>query len=243
MTVTYPTHSQVHTEGDLLDYRPYVMQEEEEWEASTQLPYDPFASCTVLQNHQFDCPSCGSRVVARKPASFKVTSQRPSPSKAFLSDVGNTGYAQIGFFINCDACSFRITRETLAVAKFARDLALDPNNPSDFFLFKCAAYLPYVIPSVRPILWRLTSPSGTLLDYSGRLSASGAKESKDRLTRAEVFRNGHSKRDGAVTEFTDRDSWERDVKHKLKFSIAELGKNLDLCLLPSKCVVCDAPKR
>ena len=78
---------------------------------------------------------------------------------------------------------------------------------------------------------------GTLLDYSGRLSASAAKESKDRLSRADMFRSCHSKYDGVVTEFTDRDAWERDVKHKLNFSAVELRKNLDLCLLPSKCVI------
>lgn len=59
-------HPQVHTEGDLLDYRPDVMQEEEEWEANTQLPYDPFVSCAVLKNHYFDCPSCGHSVFARE---------------------------------------------------------------------------------------------------------------------------------------------------------------------------------
>jgi len=99
------------------------------------------------------------------------------------------------------------------------------------------------IPSVRalpffiPVLRQLTYLSGTLLDHSGRLSASAAKESKDRLSRAEVFRNAHSKRDGVVTEFTDRGAWERDIKHGLKFSLVELRKNLDLCLLPSKYAV------
>ena len=128
------------------------MQEEEEWEASTQLPYDPFASCTILQTHQFDCPSCRCRIVAREfVSSLRVTHQRFLPSKAFLSDTGSTGYAQQGFFTNCNACNFRITRETLAVAKFARDLVLDPNNPSDFFLYKCAVYLPCVIALVRII--------------------------------------------------------------------------------------------
>jgi hypothetical protein len=83
--------------------------------------------------------------------------------------------------------------------------------------------------------------SGTLFDYSGRLSASAAKESKGRLSRAEVFRDRHSKRDGIVTECIDRDALERDVKHKLNFSIVELRKNLDLCLLSSKCVFCFPP--
>ena len=85
--------------------------------------------------------------------------------------------------------------------------------------------------------------SGTFLDYSGRLSASAAKECKERLNRAETFRNCHTKRTGAVTEFTDRDAWERDVKCKLKLSLAELRKNLELCLLPSKCVARAMPAR
>ena len=53
-----------------------------------------------------------------------------------------------------------------------------------------------------------------------------------------MFRNCHSKRDGVITEVTDRDAWERDVKRKLNFSTVELRKNLDLCLLPSKSVLC-----
>ena len=145
MITLHLIRSQVHTEGDLLDYRPSVIQEEEEWEASTQLPYDPFTSCTVLQNHQFDCPSCRANVVVRKFVSPRVTHQHSLPCKAFLSDTGSTGYAQRSFLVNCGACNFRITREALAVAKFAKDVALDPNNPSDYFLFKCSVYLPYVI--------------------------------------------------------------------------------------------------
>jgi len=88
---------------------------------------------------------------------------------------------------------------------------------------------------------QLTRLSGTLLDHSGRFSTSGAKEVKDLLSRAEVFRNSHSKRDGAVIELTAQDSWEGDVKHKLNFSTVELRKNLDLCLLPSKCVAYFTP--
>lgn len=127
------------------------------------------------------------------------------------------------------------------MAKFARDLALDPNNPSDFFGFKGGVYLPCVIAFCHSILCKPTCLSGTLLDYSGKLSASAAKESKDRLSRAEAFRNFHSKRDGVITEVTDRDAWERDVKRKLNFSTVELKKNLDLCLLPSKSVLCLTP--
>jgi hypothetical protein len=217
------------------------MQEEEEWVASTQLPYDPFASCAVLQNHQFDCPNCNRLVAARKSASSNAAHQRSLHYTAFLSDTGGTGYAQKGFVINCSACNFHITRQTLAVAKFARDLVLDPNDPSDSFLFKCAVYLPYAIflGSFYPVATNMSS--GTLLDYSGRLSASAAKESKDRLSRAEVFRNNHPKQEGAITELTD--PWERDVKRKLNFSLFELQKNLDLCLLPSKCVVRFIPQR
>ena len=76
--ITSSIYPQVHTEGDLLDYRPDVMQEEKEWEANTQLPYDPFVSCVVLKDHCFDCPSCGHSVVARKLASSHVA-YRPSP--------------------------------------------------------------------------------------------------------------------------------------------------------------------
>lgn len=131
--------------------------------------------------------------------------------------------------IDCDVCSFHITREILAVAEFARYLALDLSDPSDFFLFKCAVYLPKVIPSFRPILWRLTSLGDTLLDYSGRPPASSAIGSRDRFSRIEDLQKWSHQ-----AEFTVRDHRERDIKHGPKFSIVELSKNLDpQCLMPS----------
>lgn len=55
---------------------------------------------------------------------------------------GKTGLAQEGFTCVCSACRFVITRESLAVSKFASDLMKDPKNIEDVDLFEDAVYLP-----------------------------------------------------------------------------------------------------
>jgi hypothetical protein len=55
---------------------------------------------------------------------------------------GKTGLAQEGFSCVCDKCSFVITRESLAVAKFVSDLVKDPKNLDDVSRFEDAVYLP-----------------------------------------------------------------------------------------------------
>lgn len=60
---------------------------------------------------------------------------------AFLSPEG-TGYSQHLFSAGCQSCKFTVTREALAVLKFARDVVLDPANPADVQTYEKGVYLP-----------------------------------------------------------------------------------------------------
>ena len=55
---------------------------------------------------------------------------------------GKAGLAQEDFKCVCKACGFAVTRENLAVAKFACDLVKDPKNFNDVNRFGDAVYLP-----------------------------------------------------------------------------------------------------
>jgi len=219
------------------------MQEEGEWEENTQLPYDAFASCAVLRDHVIDCPNCGNRVVARELTTSQVA-YRPlsyTPKRSYPIPGAQDTPNRVSSKTAVPATSVSLVRtwpspSLQETSLWIRLIHLTSLHSNALFIFRTRSR------SIHPTPRQLTFISGTLLDHSGRLSASAAKECKDRLSRAEVFRNGHSKRDGPATQFTNRDAWEGDVKRKLNFSITELRKNLDLCLLPSRCVVCLTPK-
>ena len=55
---------------------------------------------------------------------------------------GGAGLAQENFSCVCKSCQLVITREKLAVAKFADDLVKDPKNLDDVSRFEDAVYLP-----------------------------------------------------------------------------------------------------
>ena len=62
---------------------------------------------------------------------------------ALIDDEG-TGYLQQDFTMKCPGtgCERMITKETLGVAKFARDLVLDPDDPDDVARYGTGVYLP-----------------------------------------------------------------------------------------------------
>lgn len=64
-------------------------------------------------------------------------------SPALINDDG-TGYLQQDIAIQCPGTGCRriITKETLGVAKFARDLVLDPYDPSDIAKYGNGVDLP-----------------------------------------------------------------------------------------------------
>ena len=66
---------------------------------------------------------------------------------AYLTE-GKTGYAERMFTHTCKHCSFLIDRNKLAVAKFARDIVMDPTNTRDAERYGNAVYLPYANTSI-----------------------------------------------------------------------------------------------
>ncbi|EIW76428.1 hypothetical protein CONPUDRAFT_168971 [Coniophora puteana RWD-64-598 SS2] len=76
------------------------------WQKQTGIPFDPFESMAALQHRKLHCPKCGTRVYV-----------------PFINDNG-TGYAQRKFSALCpvQTCRMKITRDSLAVAKFVSDL-------------------------------------------------------------------------------------------------------------------------
>ncbi|KDQ53342.1 hypothetical protein JAAARDRAFT_161844 [Jaapia argillacea MUCL 33604] len=87
------------------------------WLEATRTPFDPFESASQLQspiNRDVNCPECEIAVPVE-----------------FLTADGK-GYAQRNFKKHCDrdSCNHDITKDSLAAAKFARDLARDYTDPS-----------------------------------------------------------------------------------------------------------------
>ena len=63
--------------------------------------------------------------------------------EAFIANEG-TGYAQKNFKMACTHCAFVITKDNLALFKFAQDLALDPDDANDVNDYGLRVYLGYV---------------------------------------------------------------------------------------------------
>ena len=128
--------------GNISEYNPRS-DIEYSWAAATGLPWDPFDSCAVHTRRELACPKCGALVVARK--SVHMFEQWHGFQyfwfTAYLAP-GDAGWAQNGFARVCNACKFVVSRENLAVNKFARDLVRDPKNLSDVDRFGDAVYLP-----------------------------------------------------------------------------------------------------
>lgn len=90
--------------GDLRSFRPSTARLAS-WLGSTFTPFDPLEAMSELREKTVACPRCQAGLLV-----------------PFIQDDG-CGYAQQGFMAVCPYCSLAITKETLGVAKFARDLA------------------------------------------------------------------------------------------------------------------------
>ncbi|KAJ7491083.1 hypothetical protein FB451DRAFT_1349431 [Mycena latifolia] len=92
--------------GELLASEP-SKQRVDNWVQMTVTPFDPFEAATQMVTREIACPKCRAVVYA-----------------PYMTEAG-TGYLQQGFMIQCsrEECSFEITKETLALRKFANDLA------------------------------------------------------------------------------------------------------------------------
>ncbi|KAF8215340.1 hypothetical protein K438DRAFT_1749388 [Mycena galopus ATCC 62051] len=95
-----------HGLGELLVVEP-SQKRIDNWVKMTATPFDPFEFMRQIIARQIACPKCRAVVYA-----------------PYLTKNG-TGYLQQGFTMKCISprCGFEITREGLALRKFARDLA------------------------------------------------------------------------------------------------------------------------
>jgi hypothetical protein len=142
------------TLGDLSTYEPSPAQLSSWLAVSGNLPWDPIASSAVLVEQPLVCPKCASSVKARKYLS-RVRSgltYRRGYAYIFLwvcsayigTHIEHPGYGENDFQFVCPACTFVITKDKLAVAKFARDIARDPINADHVAKYGHGVYLPYV---------------------------------------------------------------------------------------------------
>lgn len=127
--------------GDMSTYKP-SQEVSARWKDTTRTPYDPFDSFWKLQEQEILCPKCNVQLFVRE-FTFRYSPPcRPiSLSLAYLTE-GQSGYAERMFTHTCKHCSFSIDRSKLAIAKFVRDLVMDPTNTRDAEKYGNAIYLP-----------------------------------------------------------------------------------------------------
>ncbi|KAI0792010.1 hypothetical protein C8Q75DRAFT_805056 [Abortiporus biennis] len=92
--------------GDIGSYKP-SSKHLEKWEKDTRSLWDPIENLAYLKQRFVSCPRCETQNVA-----------------SFLTSDGK-GYAQGGFSLTCSSCKLDITKEKLAIGKFANDLIKD----------------------------------------------------------------------------------------------------------------------
>ncbi|KAF7294634.1 hypothetical protein MIND_01000000 [Mycena indigotica] len=92
--------------SEILSTEP-LQQRLDHWLKATLTPYDPLEASSQMVTKEVACPRCRAVVYA-----------------PYMTEEG-TGYLQEGFSIACsrDNCTCEITRDTLALRKFANDLA------------------------------------------------------------------------------------------------------------------------
>ncbi|THG99278.1 hypothetical protein EW026_g3040 [Hermanssonia centrifuga] len=83
------------------------------WAEMAGTPFDPLDAAAQTAYHDVDCPQCFVRI-----------------SVPYITSDG-TGYAQHKFAFTCPACGFAISKESLAVLKFARNVAVNPYDPAE----------------------------------------------------------------------------------------------------------------
>jgi hypothetical protein len=114
------------------------------WLEVTRLPFDPIDSTGVLIEQDLKCPMCNSSIAACKCGNHKYDINTDCCYLAYIAGDGEdeTGYAQCEFKCVCSHCNGEITREKLAVAKFARDVAKYSANTKNAANLGYGIYLP-----------------------------------------------------------------------------------------------------
>ena len=126
---------------DILNYQPTADQEGI-WEAGTHLPFDPFVSSGILMDIDVDCPKCERPInICKSTLMFLRILRDSAESKLAFVNTEETGFAQPDFISVCPHCETLVTRETLGVAKFIRDIVLDLKDPSHVQMHGKGVYL------------------------------------------------------------------------------------------------------
>lgn len=63
------------------------------------------------------------------------------PKLSAIVNAGETGFAQADFATVCPRCNTFVTREALGVAKFIKDIVLDPNDKAHLRVHGKGVYL------------------------------------------------------------------------------------------------------
>lgn len=129
--------------GDLSSYSP-TYDQNTQWTDATRVPFDPIECTNILQFQPIVCPKCSQADFARELCLIFNVKVRGVISVAYLAseDGAEVGYAQSEFKLLCSHCDYTITKQSLAVAKFARDIVRDPSNASEVVNFGNAVFLP-----------------------------------------------------------------------------------------------------
>lgn len=127
---------------DLIKHQPSE-ERGRDWLHQTKSSFNPFDTPTDDSPHTIECPHCFKKIRVRR-CSFSLPCYvQPADvsSTAYLTSDGK-GYLQAEFTAECpsSSCTDVITKERLAVLKFARDAVLDPNDKTDFRKHSLACY-------------------------------------------------------------------------------------------------------
>lgn len=111
------------------------------WYQQTGTHFDPFDAMTRRTYKQIECPKCQTKLYVREWLPISITVQlRGNRREAFVND-NNTGYTE-NFSAVCPRhrCRTKITKDSLAVAKFVRDLNQKPTKQDQDHYIAYAAF-------------------------------------------------------------------------------------------------------
>ncbi|PCH43724.1 hypothetical protein WOLCODRAFT_75486 [Wolfiporia cocos MD-104 SS10] len=164
------------------------------WLARMHTPFDPIAAAATTTHCSIECSTCL--------ASIEV---------AYLTTTG-TGYAQHSFSEPCPTCNHTITKESLGLNKFVKDIIAGLGVASAEIPTP-VVYLAYVFTHTSNT--PANTSSGTLHTQVNSSDTSGAAKSKMNLLRSAIFR-----RQGANTN----DDWRRAIQQRLGHSIQNVAR-------------------
>ncbi|PCH42493.1 hypothetical protein WOLCODRAFT_17768 [Wolfiporia cocos MD-104 SS10] len=160
------------------------------WLARTHTPFDPIEAAAKTTHRRIECSQCLAPVEV-----------------PYLTTAG-TGYAQHSFSTSCPTCNHTVTKESLALTKFVKDLIAG--------LHVSSTEVPVPVTYLAQLRYTNTT-SGTLHSHINMNDTSGAAKLKRNLLELTMFR-----RQGSDTD----DDWRRTIQKSLRFSIKNVPRAL-----------------